>query len=166
MKKKYWIIIAIGIFILTLCPYKVEQKERIYMEYNAILYKIKKTNKVEQKYWNVKVLGIEVYNNIPDAIDESKIVDIDGEIKKITEYNGLTTILIQVTDPEKTNFGGEFDFTLKDDIKVLWNDKKVQSSSLREGQKVTVTSAGDVLLRSPAGLTKVTKIVILDEKSN
>ena len=95
-------------------------------------------------------------NNIESVVFKAKI-------KEIRKYNEITTILIEGLDSNDLNYRGEYDFSVDKDTELLWNETKIELSDLKEGQNVLITSTGEILERYPAGLTKVTKVVILDE---
>ncbi len=96
----------------------------------------------------------------------------DAKIKKISEYNGITTILIEGIETNDINHRGEFDFSIDSETKILWiNPKSIKSSytelnvsNLKEGQNVSITSTGSVLESYPAKLTKVTKVILLENE--
>ena len=87
-----------------------------------------------------------------------------AKIKRISEYNGVTTVLIEGLETNDINHRGEFDFSIDSDTELLWKESKIELSSLKEGQNVLITSTGDILERYPAGLTKVTKVIVLDDE--
>ena len=93
-------------------------------------------------------------------------------IKEIREYNGTTSILVKGLESNDINHRGEFDFSIDNDTKILWiNPKSIKSSytelnvsNLKEGQNISITSTGPVLESYPAQLTKVTKVIILENE--
>lgn len=93
-------------------------------------------------------------------------------IKEIREYNGITTILIKGLESNDINYRGEYEFSVDNDTKLLWIEPystkssytEIELSSLKEGQNVSITSIGEVLESYPAKLTKVTEVVVLEEK--
>ena len=93
-------------------------------------------------------------------------------IKEIREYNGITTILIKGLESNDINYRGEFEFSVDNDTKLLWIEPystkssytEIELSNLKEGQNVSITSIGEVLESYPAKLTKVTEVVVLEEK--
>ena len=87
-----------------------------------------------------------------------------AKIKKIREYNGITTILIEGLESNDINHKGEFDFSIDNDTELLWNNTKIELSDLKEGQNVSITSTGEVLESYPAKLTNVTKIIVLEDE--
>ena len=97
--------------------------------------------------------------------NEDTIGDIfNAKIKAIREYNGITTILIEGLETNDINHRGEFDFSIDNDTELLWNNTKIEVSDLKEGQDVSITSTGEVLESYPAQLTKVTKIIVLEDE--
>ena len=85
-------------------------------------------------------------------------------IEEIREYNGITTVLVKVLDVNDINHRGEFDFSIDNDTELLWHGTKIEISDLKEGQNISITSTGEVLERYPAGLTKVTRVIVLDDE--
>ncbi len=118
----------------------------------------------------------EKFLNIVKTINIKKNTDYENifnaKIKEINEYNGITTILIKGLESNDINYRGEFEFSVDNDTKLLWikpNSIKssytaIDLSKLKEGQNVSITSIGEVLERYPAKLTKVTKVVVLEEQ--
>ena len=88
----------------------------------------------------------------------------NARIKEIREYNGITTILIEGLESNDINHRGEFDFSVDKDTELLWKEAKIELSSLKEGQNVSITSTGEILESYPAQLTKVTKIIVLEDE--
>lgn len=93
-------------------------------------------------------------------------------IKEISEYNEITTILVKGLESNDINYRGEFEFSVHNDTKILWIDPysikssytAIDLSNLKEGQNVSITSIGEVLESYPAKLTKVTEVIVLEEK--
>ena len=97
--------------------------------------------------------------------NEDTIGDIfNAKIKAIREYNGITTILIEGLETNDINHRGEFDFSIDNDTELLWNNTKIEVSDLKEGQDVSITATGEVLESYPVQLTKVTKIIVLEDE--
>lgn len=88
----------------------------------------------------------------------------NARIKEIRKYNGITTVLIEGIESNDINHRGEFSFSVDNDTELLWKETKIELSSLKESQYVSITSIGDVLEKYPAVLTKVIKVIVLDEK--
>lgn len=88
----------------------------------------------------------------------------NARIKEIRAYNGITTILIEGLESNDINHRGEFDFSVDNDTELLWKEAKIELSSLKEGQNVSINSTGEVLESYPAQLTKVTKIIVLEDE--
>ena len=88
----------------------------------------------------------------------------NARIKEIREYKGITTILIEGLESNDINHRGEFDFSVDNDTELLWKEAKIELSSLKEGQNVSITSTGEILESYPAQLTKVTKIIVLEDE--
>ena len=113
------------------------------------------------------VIDYSKFNNEQKAISISEQNEADvfyATIEKISEYNGITTVLVKGLDVNDINHRGEYDFSIKNDTKLLWHGTEIKKSDLKEGQNISITSIGEILERYPAGLTKVTKIVVLDDK--
>ena len=97
--------------------------------------------------------------------NEDTIGDVfNAKIKEIRENNGITTILIEGLETNDINHRGDFDFSIDNDTELLWNNTKIEISDLKEGQTVSITSTGEVLESYPAQLTKVTKIIVLEDE--
>ncbi len=96
----------------------------------------------------------------------------NAKIKRISEYNGITTVLIKGLESNDINHRGEFDFSIDNNTQILWIEPKstkssytaIDSSKLKEGQNISITSTGYVLEISPAQLTKVTKVIVLEDE--
>lgn len=96
---------------------------------------------------------------------EQKDADVFyATIEEIREYNGITTVLVKGLDVNDINHRGEFDFSIDNDTELLWHGTKIEISDLKEGQNISITSTGEVLERYPAGLTKVTRVIVLDDE--
>lgn len=96
----------------------------------------------------------------------------NAKIKRISGHNGITTVLIKGLESNDINHRGEFDFSIDNNTQILWiepNSTKssytaIDSSKLKEGQNISITSTGYVLESSPAQLTKVTKVIVLEDE--
>lgn len=113
------------------------------------------------------VIDYNKFKNEQKAISNSEQNEADvfyATVEKITEYNGITTVLVKGLDVNDINHRGEYDFSIDDDTKLLWHGTEIKKSDLKEGQNISITSTGEVLERYPAGLTKVTKIIVLDDE--
>lgn len=122
-----------------------------FMDYNDFneemkVYEKKFEEKLQKNDYNIE-------NNVFNA-----------RIKEIREYNGITTILIEGLESNDINHRGEFDFSVDKDTELLWKEAKIELSSLKEGQNVSINSTGEVLESYPAQLTKVTKIIVLEDE--
>ena len=122
-----------------------------FMDYNDFneemkVYEKKFEEKLQKNDYNIE-------NNVFNA-----------RIKEIREYNGITTILIEGLESNDINHRGEFDFSVDKDTELLWKEAKIELSSLKEGQNVSITSTGEILESYPAQLTKVTKIIVLEDE--
>ena len=96
--------------------------------------------------------------------DNTEEDTFNATIKEIREANGTTTVLIEGLESNDINHRGEFDFSIDNDTELLWNDTKIEISDLKEGQTVSITSTREVLERYPAGLTKVKRVVVLNNE--
>lgn len=88
----------------------------------------------------------------------------NAKIEKITEYEGITTVLIEGLDTNDINHRGKFDFVVTEKTKLLWRGTKIKLSDLKEGQTISITASGEVLLRYPARLSRVTKVIVLEDE--
>lgn len=86
-----------------------------------------------------------------------------ASIEEINEYNGVTSVLVKGLENNDVNHRGEFEFSIDDDTEIFWKETKVEVSDLKVGQKISITSTGDVLERYPVELIKVTRVIILNE---
>jgi len=87
-----------------------------------------------------------------------------AKIKKVSTYNSITTILVEGLEVNDINHRGLFEFSIKDDTELLWRGTEIKLSDLKEGQNVSITSIGSVLESSPAVLTKVARVILLDDE--
>lgn len=113
------------------------------------------------------VIDYSKFNNEQKAISNSEQNEADvfyATIEKITKYNGITTVLVKGLDVNDINHRGEFDFSIDANTELLWHGTKIEISDLKEGQNISITSTGEVLERYPAGLTKVTRVIVLDDE--
>ena len=113
------------------------------------------------------VIDYNKFKNEQKAISNSEQNEADvfyATVEKITEYNGITTVLVKGLDVNDINHRGEFDFSIDANTELLWHGTKIEISDLKEGQNISITSTGEVLERYPAGLTKVTRVIVLDDE--
>ena len=87
-----------------------------------------------------------------------------ANIKEISTYNEITTVLIEGLESNDINYRGKFEFTVDNDTELLWKEQKIELSDLKEGQIISITATGEILEKYPAKLTKVTKVIVLDDK--
>ncbi len=87
-----------------------------------------------------------------------------AKIKKISTYNSITTILVEGLEVNDINHRGLFEFSIKDGTKILWRGTEIKLSDLKEGQNISITSIGVVEESSPARLTKVSRVILLDDE--
>ena len=72
----------------------------------------------------------------------------NAKIKRISEYNGITTVLIKGLESNDINHRGEFDFSIDNNTQILWIEPKstkssytaIDSSKLKEGQNNLITN--------------------------
>ena len=156
MKKK--ICISIGIFVIIFIIVGIITKSN----------NIKEIQQGETS--DNSIISNEINNNQnKENINGDKF---NAKIKKISEYNGRVTILVEGLETNDINHKGKYDFSIDDDTKILWiNPKSIKSSytelnvsNLKEGQNVSITSTGSVLESYPAKLTKVTKVILLENE--
>ena len=130
----------------------------------------------EQNSYSKKIDETTIEFNIPNEWNYEEMAQdeniFNAKIKKINEHNGITTILIKGFESNDINYRGEFEFSIDDDTKLLCIEPNCIKSSyteidlpkLKEGQNVSITSIGEVLESYPIQLTKVTKVVVLEEQ--
>lgn len=86
-------------------------------------------------------------------------------IREIKIYEDNTTlVLIKGLEVNDINDRGMFYFSIKENTELLWRGTEIKLSDLKEGQTVSIFSIGDVLESSPATLTKVVKVLVLDDE--
>lgn len=79
-------------------------------------------------------------------------------------YGEGTHILVKGLEINDINYRGEFRFSIDNNTELIWRGTKIDISSLKVGQNISVTHTGGVLEIYPAQLTKVTKIAVLEDK--
>lgn len=84
-------------------------------------------------------------------------------IEEVREYKGKTTILVDGLDDNDINYRGEFDFSINNDMELLWKGNDIEVSDFKVGQNVLITFIGEVMERYPGGITGVTRVVLLDK---
>ena len=62
------------------------------------------------------------------------------------------------------NHRGLFEFSIKDDTKILWRGTEIKLSDLKEKQNISITSIGVVEESYPARLTNVSRVILLDDE--
>lgn len=87
----------------------------------------------------------------------------DARIEKVSQYNGITSVLVEGLD-NNINFKGKFHFSIDKDTKLLKGNSKIGISDIKVGQKISITATGGIMETYPAGLSKVTKVVVIDDK--
>lgn len=87
-----------------------------------------------------------------------------ASIETIREYNGITSLVVKGLDVNDINYRGKFSFSIDGDTELLWRYTEIDISSLKVGQNISITHTGEVLTIYPAQLTKVTRIMILDDE--
>lgn len=87
-----------------------------------------------------------------------------AKIEEINTSNGKTIIFIKGLEINDINSRGTFFFSVDNATELLWRNTKIKLSDLKEGQNVSITSIGDVLESSPAKLTKVARVIVLDDE--
>jgi len=85
-------------------------------------------------------------------------------IEKITEYNGITTLLVDGLDDNNINYRDEFTFSINNDIELLWKTNKIEVSDFEVGQKISITFSGVVMESYPGVLVEVNRVIILDKE--
>jgi len=62
------------------------------------------------------------------------------------------------------NDRGAFYFSINENTELSWRGIEIKLSDLKEGQNVSITSIGNVLESSPAILTEVAEVIVLDDE--
>lgn len=185
------IIVVLGIVFFTIDYSRVQKQEKPIFCINIATYKDGETK--EYYGLGYKVIDFHTLVGFDDIKigtwfmdydkfeEEMKVYEINFEeelqknelekgnvfnatIEKIREYNGMTTVLVKGLETNDINYRGEFDFSVDNDTELSWREKNIELSNLKEGQNVSITSVGEVLERYPARLTKVTKVIVLDNE--
>lgn len=84
-------------------------------------------------------------------------------IKEITEYNGITTLLVEGVESNDINHRGKFTFTIND-TRVLWKGATVSSSYLKKDMLITIGKYDYVQETYPAKLVNVKNIIIIQDE--
>ena len=134
----------------------------------VIAYKIIERSVTERENFKFKVENID--SNLVNTVNhdnnkEYAYADVFyAKIKKISTYNGTTTILVEGLEVNDINHRGLFEFSIKDDTKILWRGTEIKLSDLKEKQNISITSIGVVEESYPARLTNVSRVILLDDE--
>lgn len=85
-------------------------------------------------------------------------------IETIRHNNGKTSLLVKGLDINDINYRGKFSFSIDNNTELLWRYTKIDSSNLKVGQNISIAHSGEVLTSYPAQLTKVTRVIVLDDE--
>ncbi len=86
-------------------------------------------------------------------------------IREIKRHNdGTTLVLIKGLEINDINDRGAFYFSINENTELSWRGIEIKLSDLKEGQNVSITSIGNVLESSPAILTEVAEVIVLDDE--
>ena len=134
----------------------------------VIAYKIIEKSVTERENFKFKVENMDsnLVNTVShDNNKEYAYADVFyAKIEEINTSNGKTIIFIKGLEINDINSRGAFFFSVDNDTELLWRNTKIKLSDLKEGQNVSITSIGDVLESSPAKLTKVARVIVLDDE--
>lgn len=79
------------------------------------------------------------------------------------EIIGENTLTVQGLDVNDINKRGKFHLTLGDATVMEWNYTPIGLSDLKPGSRISITYTGDIAETEPAGISQVTKIILLEE---
>ena len=131
----------------------------------VIAYKIIEKSVTERENFKFKVENMD--SNLVNTVshdNNKEYAYADAKIKKISTYNGITTILVEGLEVNDINHRGLFEFSVKDDTKILWRGTEIKLSDLKEKQNISITSIGVVEESYPARLTNVSRVILLDDE--
>lgn len=131
----------------------------------VVAYKIIEKSVTNRADFNFTVKNID--SNPVNTVNNKEYVYGDvfyAKIKKISTYNNITTILVEGLEVNDINHRGLFEFSIKDDTKILWRGTEIKLSDLKERQNISITSIGVVEESYPARLTKVSRVILLDDE--
>ena len=80
-------------------------------------------------------------------------------IEKISEYNGITSILVRDSNSSL------YDFSVERITKLIHNSEKISITDLMVGQEIRITAKGMITETIPASIDFVEKIEVLDKES-
>ncbi|OUO29362.1 DUF3221 domain-containing protein [Lachnoclostridium sp. An298] len=75
-----------------------------------------------------------------------------------------STLSVQGMDVNDINFRGDFVLNIVEETKIVWRYTELSFEDLDVGDKIAVTFSGDVLESSPAQITQVEQIQLLDDE--
>lgn len=75
-----------------------------------------------------------------------------------------STLSVQGMDVNDINFRGDFVLDIVEETKIVWRYTELSFEDLDVGDKIAVTFSGDVLESSPAQITQVEQIQLLDDE--
>lgn len=159
MKKKLIIGICIFLIAVLLIPIPMRLKDGGTVRYNAILYTIEDVHRInpdinsDQAYLEgtiIKILGIEVFNNIND--NESKPANVTFQAEILEVHDGYFLV-----KPETS-----WAINTADKIEVPTENMDA-SLEPEVGDIIEVSYNGEILETYPARLNKVTSIKVIQE---
>lgn len=83
---------------------------------------------------------------------------------EIEEINESKLILVEGLDVNDINFRSKFTFIVDEDTILEWRYTKIDFSDLKVGHRIAVTFTGAIQEKYPAHITRVDKIVLLDDE--
>ena len=75
-----------------------------------------------------------------------------------------STLSVQGMDVNDINFRGDFVLDIVEETKIVWRYTELSFEDLDVGDKIAATFSGDVLESSPAQITQVEQIQLLDDE--
>lgn len=110
------------------------------------------------------------FMNYNDFKEEMQLYEINNaitfpaKIQKISQYNGINTILVKGFEENTINYRGEVYFSIQNTTRLIWKDSEITVSDLDIGDTVLITFNGSVLETAPVGIKNVLQIQILDKE--
>lgn len=79
------------------------------------------------------------------------------------ETIGENALTVQGLDVNDINKRGRFQLTLSEKTEMEWNYTPIILSDLKPGSRISITYTGDITETEPAGISEVTRIILLED---
>lgn len=123
-----------------------------------------KVNELEEKLANSNS-NIETDNQNNNQVNIQYGDTFYATIKSIGQNQEQKTVVrVSGLDINDINTRDDFYFTIRDTTDIIWRHEKIDVEDLKVGQNVAITFNGNVQETSPAGLTNVIRIKLLDDE--